>query len=266
MEESRIKSIFTEGKAFVPYIMGGDPNIELSRRVGEAVAESGADILELGIPFTDPIADGQTIQEASVRALIANIKPSDVLELACHIRKKYDVPIVLMTYFNLVYSCGPQIFMERARKKGVEGMIIPDMPVEEAKQIIRLGRRNHMDIILLAAPTTPERRLRMIAKNTSGFLYLVSLLGVTGERNSLGEDAINLISRVKSLTDSLPVAVGFGISKPEHVVSALKAGADGVIVGSAIVRRISRYTEVGEEAMLAEVSEYVKRMKAATKI
>ncbi len=251
--------------ALIAYVMGGDPNPRLSQRVVEAVIKGGADILELGIPFSDPIADGKVIQAAGVRALTSGTRPKDVMRIADAAKQIGDLPIVLMTYYNVLYSQGVDRFLEEASKHHVDGTIIPDLPVEEAASYRRLAKRYGMDTIMLAAPTTTPERMKTIVASSSGFLYFVSLLGVTGARKNLGENAVSLIRFAENYTrGKIPLAVGFGISKPEHVSTVIGAGADGAIVGSAIVDRVASRGR-GAEEMLEDVGGFVRQLKAATK-
>jgi tryptophan synthase alpha chain len=245
--------------------MGGDPNPTTSVEVAEAVLNGGADILEIGIPFSDPIADGKTIQAAGVRALASGTRPRDVLNIAAEINKAHDVPIVLMTYFNPVFSQGVDQFLHACRKAGVDGIIVPDLPFGESHGFAKAAKAKGVDSILLAAPTTTEERMNEIVANTSGFLYLVSLLGVTGPREELTPNTVGLVRFARRFTfGRVPLAVGFGISKPEHVRAVLRSGADAVIVGSAIVNRVADF-EANNETSLKNVEGYVRSMKSATR-
>jgi tryptophan synthase alpha chain len=245
--------------------MGGDPNPKTCDEVIGAILRGGADILEVGIPFSDPIADGKSVQAAGVRALKSGTRPADVLRLVAEVRKKSDVPVVLMTYYNPVFARGTGEFLEESRKSGVDGIIIPDLPLEEAGAFGRAARRRGIDSVLLAAPTTSTERMKKIVANTSGFLYLVSLLGVTGAREELGEGTVSLVKFAKRYTEGeVPLAVGFGISRPEHVKAVIGAGADAAIVGSAIVDRVGKMA--GEDrAGLKAIQEYVRSLKEATR-
>ncbi len=245
--------------------MGGDPNPAASLRAMESVVEGGADILEIGIPFSDPIADGRSIQSAAVRALGSSTTPSLVLEMASKVKDGHGTPVVIMTYFNPVLSAGVSGFLDSARKKGVDGIIVPDLPLEEASEFGRAARKRGIDSILLAAPTTGVERMKEIVKNTSGFLYLVSVLGVTGARRDLKADTLSLVRSVTQHTrGKMPLAVGFGISRPEHVKAVVGAGADAAIVGSAVVDLVGK-TVTGEEESLLRVEDYVRSMKQAAK-
>lgn len=244
--------------------MGGDPDPESSSDVAGAVLRGGADMIEIGIPFSDPIADGRSIQAAGVRALVSRTKPGDVLGIAAEVKKKRDVPVVLMTYFNPVFSRGVGSFLDRARKSGVDGIIVPDLPLEEAHSFGKAAQKRGIDSVLLAAPTTTEERMRKIVASTSGFLYLVSVLGVTGARHDLKESTVKLVGFANRFTAGrVPLAVGFGISRPWHVRAVLKAGADAAIVGSSIVDRVGEL-ESDRRGALKRVEEYVRSLKDAT--
>ena len=245
--------------------MGGDPTPETSHSIVDAVVRGGADIVELGIPFSDPIADGTSIQAAGVRALSAGTRPRDVLEIARRAKEKHGIPIIIMSYFNILFSQGVDNFMRQSRKSGVDGMIVPDLPVDEVGPYSAAARMNLLDTILLAAPTTSPNRMKLLASHSSGFLYLVSLMGVTGARESLQEGAVSLVKYAKKYTrGKIPLAVGFGISKPEHVRAVLEAGAEGAIVGSGIVNQVESYKN-DTEGMLSEIERYVNSLKLSTK-
>jgi tryptophan synthase alpha chain len=244
--------------------MGGDPDLGTCQEVIWAVVRGGADILEVGIPFSDPIADGKSVQAAGVRALASGTRPADVLRLVAEVRKRSDVPVALMTYYNPVFARGAGEFLDGSKKSGVDGLIIPDLPLEEAGAFGRAARKRGIDSVLLAAPTTSPDRMKRIVANTSGFLYLVSLLGVTGARKKLREGTVSLVKFARRYTEGkVPLAVGFGISRPEHVKAVLEAGADAAIVGSAIVERVGGLA--GEDrAGLKSIEEYVRSLKVST--
>ncbi len=251
--------------ALIGYITAGDPAPEYTTSIAEALIEGGVDILELGLPFSDPIADGSTIQAASVRALSAGTKPTMVLEMAREIRLKHDVPVAIMTYYNPVFKMGLAQFLQLAKDCSVNGLIIPDLPVEEATEYYRTAKANSIDTIFLAAPSTSDERLQKIVACTSGFLYLVSHFGVTGERKTVEDSTIRLIKRVLPYTEQhVPLAVGFGISKPEHVKCIIEAGADAVIVGSAFVNVIQR-NKGNIDKTVAELCEIARGLKDACK-
>ena len=244
--------------------MGGDPDPQVSVDVAEAVLKGGADIIELGIPFSDPIADGRAVQAAGVRALKSGTKPADVLRIATEVKRARDTPVVGMTYFNPILSRGASAFLDAARRSGVDGVIVPDLPLDEARKFGSAARVRGVDSILLAAPTTGEERMKKIVANTSGFLYLVSVLGVTGAREQLKDSTVRLVKFAKRFTQGkVPLAVGFGISKPEHVRTMIGAGADAAIVGSAIVDRVAAIDR-GEDEALTRIEAYVRSLKRAT--
>ena len=266
---SRIAETF-EGLAdrheggLIAYVMGGDPSPAETGRIIDALIKGGADIVEVGIPFSDPIADGKSIQEAGVRALAAGTRPADVLEIVRSSRERHRVPFVLMTYFNIFYSQGVESFLAKVAESGADGVIIPDLPLDEVGSYAGLARARGLDMVLLASPTTTGDRMRVLVKNTSGFLYLVSLMGVTGARDKIGEDAPRLIRFAKKYSEGkVPLAVGFGISRPEHVSTVISAGADAAIVGSGIVNIIERNR--GESKVIpGKIEEYVRGLKGAT--
>jgi tryptophan synthase alpha chain len=252
--------------ALVAYVMGGDPDMSTSAAVIDAVVRGGADIVEVGIPFSDPIADGKSIQAADVRSLAAGTTPAQVLELIAGAKARSPgVPIIAMTYYNILYSNGLGKFLAAARGHGVDGLIVPDLPFDEIQEYSPLAKRYALDAVLLAAPTTTPARMKAIAKHTSGFLYLVSLTGVTGARSDVQQSTVGLIQFAKRYADKVPLGVGFGISTPEHVRAVLAAGAAAVVVGSAIVDRVAGYQKDGPARMLANVQSYVRSLKDATK-
>ncbi len=245
--------------------MGGDPDPKTSSEVIDAVLRGGADILELGVPFSDPIADGRSVQAAGVRALKSGTRPADVLRLASEVKKAHDVPVVLMTYFNPIFSRGASPFLDGAQKSGVDGVIVPDLPLDEAGAFGKAARARGVDAVLLAAPTTTEEHMKRIVANTSGFLYLVSVLGVTGVRKELEESTVELVKFAKKFSrGKVPLAVGFGISCPEHVRTVIRAGADAAIVGSAIVDRVAEVGK-GKGKALGEIEDYVRSLKDAAR-
>ena len=259
--EERFKRARRIGRSlFIPYITGGYPDMETCRRILEVMAEAGAEIIELGIPFSDPIADGVTIQEATFKALQAGTTPKKVLELAKEFSSKHDVSIVILTYLNPVYRMGLRRFMEEASSHGVGGVIIPDLPLEEAGPVKRIAMEHGVSLVLLAAPTTSDERLARILDETMGFAYLVSLTGTTGERESLPPTAIQLLRRSKSLNPEKPVAVGFGVSRPDQAVELARLGADGIIVGSRIISEIKRSTSDPEKAVERLVKGFVEAL------
>ncbi|MEW6002718.1 MAG: tryptophan synthase subunit alpha [Nitrospirota bacterium] len=224
-------------KAFIPYIMAGDPDIEKTKDFVLIFEECGADIVELGVPFTDPLADGPTIQRASERALRNGITLKKVITFVRDLRKNTHIPIILMTYYNPVFKYPEEIFVRDAKEAGIDGVIIPDLPPDEAGDLIKLSRRTGLDTIFLLAPTSKEERMKKVSKASSGFIYYVSITGITGALLQMDGSMEALISEIKKHTEK-PIAVGFGISTPEEA-SAVAGLSDGVIVGSAIVKMIN---------------------------
>ena len=245
------------GKALIPYIMAGDPDMAATGRMILELEKSGADIIELGVPFSDPLADGPTIQRAAIRALKGRVNLSHVFSLVRDVRKKTQVPIVLMLYYNLVLKYGEDRFVKDAVSAGVDGVIVPDLPPEEAEGLMDAADRYGLDVIFLLAPTSSPDRIRLVAGSSRGFIYYVSLTGVTGARVALDKGIQSGVRKIRRVTGK-PVCVGFGISGPEQ--AAMVSGwADGVIVGSAIVGIMERSMDV--EAMLKKVGGFVRGIK-----
>lgn len=244
-------------KALIPYIMAGDPNLE---RTGELVIEmagQGADVIELGVPFSDPIADGPTIQKASERALKGSASLSKILTLVADLRRQVQIPIVLMTYYNPVLRYGVERFVEEAVTSGVDGLIIPDLPPEEGQDLISYSKRLNLDVVLLLAPTSTKERMKKISHASSGFIYYVSMTGITGARLDDIEEVQRKIDEIRGYTKK-PISVGFGISDPVQAANIARF-ADGVIVGSAIVRKIE---ETGDNpTLIKKVGEFVQSLK-----
>ncbi len=230
----------------VAYLTAGDPSLAASREIVLAAAQAGADVVELGVPFSDPIADGPVIQRASERALRAGTTLSDVLELVADLRRASQVPLVLFSYFNPILQMGLENFARRAAEAGADGVLVTDLTPEEAGEYRRILRGAGLDTIFLAAPTTPEERIERIAQASSGFLYLISRTGVTGQRDRLPEDLGALVERARRAT-ALPLAVGFGIARPEHV-RALVGQVDAAVVGSALVAEAARAASSADAA------------------
>lgn len=240
----------SEGRcAFIPYMTGGFPDPATCEQIVETLAANGADVVEIGIPFSDPLADGPTIQEAAKQALDKGTTPVGVLELVSRVSAKVSTPIVVMTYVNPVFKMGTEEFASRAADSGVAGVIIPDLPPEEADEWLAAAARHGLDTIFLVAPTTPLSRVELVGSKSSGFLYYVSMTGVTGTDCSISDEMRDEIGRVRGLSKS-PVAVGFGISTPEQA-SALADAADGVIVGSALIREVRNQTDRAEQVAVA---------------
>jgi tryptophan synthase alpha chain len=240
-----LSKIFAELKerheaALIAYLTVGDPQLKYTPKLAAALIEGGADVIELGIPFSDPIADGPTIQAAVTRSLKGGAKPLDALDVAKTIREQYnDTPLVLMTYFNPIFRVGLEKFLAQSKNAGVSGIIVPDLPVEESADYKKECNAAGVDTIFLASPSTDPPRLKKILDQTSGYLYLISLYGVTGVRANISDEAVDLVRRYSSMVGgSVPLAVGFGISKADHVKRLVDAGTDGVIVGSAFVKVI----------------------------
>ena len=253
---SKIAEAFAKGKAFIPFITCGDPDLATTAACVRAMVNNGANLVELGIPFSDPTAEGPVIQSANVRALSGGVTTDKVFELVRELRRDVRVPLVFMTYANVVFSYGTERFLRRCQETGVDGIILPDVPYEEKEEFQPLCRQYGVDFISLIAPTS-ENRIAMIAKEAEGFLYLVSSLGVTGTRTEITTDLGSIVKVVRENTD-IPCAVGFGISTPEQA-AAMAAVSDGAIVGSAIVRLLERYGKDAPE----QVGHFVGEMKRA---
>ncbi|MBE5924410.1 MAG: tryptophan synthase subunit alpha [Lachnospiraceae bacterium] len=253
---SRISDAFAKGKVFIPFVTGGDPNVETTYRIIMAMVENGADIIEIGIPFSDPIAEGPVIQEADIRALASGTTTDSLFDLVVRLRKETDVPLIFMTYMNPIYVYGTDNFMKKCAEVGIDGVIVPDVPFEEKEELRQQCEDNGLDLISMIAPTS-EARIESIAKEAKGFIYCVSSLGVTGVRSEITTDIGEMVRHVKNVTDT-PVAVGFGISTPEQA-KKMAGLSDGAIVGSAIVKIIAKH---GKDAV-PYVAEYVKSMKEA---
>ena len=253
---SNTQRAFARGKAFIPFITCGDPDLATTEKLAVAMAAAGADLIELGIPFSDPTAEGPVIQAANMRALGGGATTDKIFETAERIRKQTDVPLAFMTYANVVFSRGADRFAARMRETGVDALILPDVPLEEKEEFAAPCRSHGIDFISLVAPTSAARTER-IAADAEGFVYCVSSLGVTGERAALSGAAAATVRRVKAVKN-IPCAVGFGISTPEQA-AAMAAISDGVIVGSAIVRLIAEH---GKDC-IPFVTDYVKAMKSA---
>lgn len=253
---SKIRSAFENGKAFIPFITCGDPDLETTAAVVRAAAENGADLIELGIPFSDPTAEGPVIQGANVRALRGGVTTDKIFDLVRELRRDVTIPMVFMTYANVVFSYGAERFISTCREIGIDGLILPDLPFEEKEEFQPLCRQYGVDLISLIAPTS-ENRIAMIAKEAEGFLYIVSSLGVTGTRSEIKTDLAAIVKVVRENT-AIPCAIGFGISTPEQA-KRMADTADGAIVGSAIIKLLERY---GKDAP-AQIGAYVKLMKDA---
>lgn len=257
---SNIAKAFENGKAFVPFITCGDPDLETTAKCVVEMQKAGAALIELGIPFSDPTAEGPVIMEASLRALEAGCTTDKVFEMVRKLRTEMGVtvPMVFMTYANVVFSYGIERFCQKASEVGIDGMILPDVPFEEKDEFDGICKNYGLDLISLIAPTS-EERIAMIAKEASGFIYIVSSLGVTGVRSEITTDIPSIVASVRAASDT-PCAIGFGISTPEQA-QKMSQSADGVIVGSAIVKLVAQYGKDAPE----HVGEYVKSMVDAIK-
>ena len=249
---------FAKGKAFIPFITCGDPDLGTTKEIVKVMVDNGADLVELGIPFSDPTAEGPVIQGANLRALKGGVTTDKIFDMVAELPKEVTVPMVFMTYANVVYSYGIERFAKRAAEVGMDGLILPDVPFEEKEEFAPAFREQGMDLISLIAPTSHER-IAMIAKEAEGFVYCVSSLGVTGMRNVITTDVGAMVKLVKEASD-IPAAIGFGISNPEQAANMAEK-SDGVIVGSAIVKLVEKY---GKEAP-SHVAEFVKSMKDAVR-
>lgn len=272
-EMNRIDEVFQELRrvdqcALIPFITAGDPDLETTRPLIQALADAGADLVELGMPYSDPIADGPVIQAAYNRALSRNIQLGDILDCVAKRSKEVSVesenkenrpPLISMISYSLVFRYGPEAFFKRAVQSGFDGAIIPDLPVQECGDISKVAADQGLCLIQLITPTTPMDRAETIVNSTTGFIYYVSVTGITGERTQLPASLGDRIQSIRSLTD-LPVCVGFGISQPDQV-QELREIADGVIVGSAIVRRMEENKELSQAEQIAEVGEFVATLK-----
>jgi tryptophan synthase alpha chain len=246
-------------RALVPYFTAGDPSLADTRRLVLAAVERGADVVEVGIPFSDPLADGPVIQRAAQRALAAGVTLPRVLEMTRDLRGDTDVPLVFLTYYNSVLAFGLKAFCGTAVEAGVDGVIVADLPPEEAGPLATEARASGLDLIHLVAPTSTAARMRMIARASAGFVYMVSLTGVTGARAELPPDLVGHLQALRSITDK-PICVGFGIGTPEQA-AAVGRLADGVIVGSAVMRLVEQHA--GSPALLAEVGRFIAALKTS---
>lgn len=253
---SKIKTAFEKGKAFIPFITCGDPDLETTAAAVRAAAANGADLIELGIPFSDPTAEGPVIQGANLRALKGGVTTDKIFAFVKELRQDVKLPMVFMTYANVVFSYGAEKFISTCKEIEIDGLILPDLPYEEKEEFLPVCHKYGVDLISLIAPTS-ENRIAMIAKEAEGFLYIVSSLGVTGTRSEIKTDLASIVKVVRQNT-SIPCAIGFGISTPEQARKMADI-ADGAIVGSAIIKLLEKY----EKNAPGYIGEYVKEMKAA---
>jgi tryptophan synthase alpha chain len=267
LKENRIESKFNElknknQKALICYVVAGYPDIKTSEHIISSLINGGADIIEIGIPFSDPIADGSTIQDAIQNSLIAGTTPDMCLELSSRIRKTFpNIPLIIMTYSNILYRKGYIQFAKKAKASGIDGFIIPDIPIEESKEYLNTMQNIGMSTIFLVSPNTSEKRLKMISRICTGFLYAISVYGTTGERQGFDKYTIESIKRVKKVTaaEDIPLAVGFGISNPQHVKYMIDAGADAVIIGSAIIKKIKELEN--KDTLFTTLQKFIYELK-----
>ncbi len=262
---SRIDAVFAElrargARALIPYFTAGDPSLEVTRLLVEEAAARGADLIELGLPFSDPLADGPTIQRAGSRALAGGVSLAKLLPVVAALRGQVPAPLVLMTYLNPLHRYGLEAAARELAAAGFAGLIVPDVPPEESGPLDRAARAAGLDLVFLAAPTSGPERLRRIARQSRGFVYLVALTGITGERPELPPDLVALVRDLRAVTTK-PICVGFGISTPAQVAEVVRC-ADGAIVGSAIVRMVENLQ--GDPALVRKVGDFVAALKAAT--
>lgn len=255
------KQVFSElnGAALIPFFVIGDPDFDTSLEIVKTAIDAGADILELGIPFSDPIADGPTIQKADIRSLAGGMTMAKALEFVTKIKAYKDIPIGLLMYYNLVFQYGIEKFFADFHKAGVNSVLIADLSIDDADEIAPAARAAGLDTVFMITPVTDAERMSLIASKTTGFIYAVSLLGVTGSRDNLSDSVGEIVGKIKELTN-VPVCVGFGISTPAHAAAVAKAGADGVIIGSRIVQLIEENL-AHKPKMLHEVSAFVTEAK-----
>jgi len=264
---SRISQTFehlqkTHERALIPYVTAGDPDLEMTKRLVREMVRRGGDIIEIGVPFSDPLADGPIIQRASQRALQGGTTLRKILQTVSELRHEVDVPLVLMTYYNPVFRYGEEAFVADALDAGVDGIIVPDLPPEEGQSLIELTTDTPLEMIFLAAPTSTSARLALISEASRGFIYYVSRLGTTGVRDQLADDLRIMLEKVRAST-SKPIAVGVGVSTPEHVRLVAEL-ADGVVVGSAILKLIEELEDRADR--LEHVGDFVAALKAATRV
>ena len=254
------KSLRETGKcALIPFITAGDPDLTTTAKALRILDKSGADLIELGVPYSDPLADGPTIQAAATRALGRGVELDDVLELVKEVSGELRSPIILFTYYNPIFYRGVESFLKQIADAGVRGLVVPDLPLEEAEILMKPAAEMGIEVTLLVAPTSPIERIKAIAQQSQGFIYLVSVTGVTGMRSEIATRVENLLSSLRSVTDK-PIGVGFGISQPEQAQKVKQWGADAVIVGSAFVKRLAQGSP---EEGLKSIGEFCHSLKQA---
>ncbi|MEK0180773.1 MAG: tryptophan synthase subunit alpha [Oscillatoriales cyanobacterium] len=245
--------------ALIPFITAGDPDLETTAKALQVLDDNGADAIELGVPYSDPLADGPVIQAAATRALQHGTRLDDVLEMVAKVSPNLRSPIILFTYYNPILYRGVETFLQQIKSAGVQGLVVPDLPLEEAETLIQPANKLGIELTLLVAPTSPKSRIEAIAKQSQGFIYLVSVTGVTGVRDGLEKRAKELLQELRSVTEK-PIGIGFGISTPEHARQVKEWGADAAIVGSAFVKRLADGTP---EQGLESIGQFCKSLKVA---
>ncbi|MGB7442149.1 MAG: tryptophan synthase subunit alpha [Coleofasciculaceae cyanobacterium] len=244
--------------ALIPFITAGDPDLTTTAQALEVLDKSGADMIELGVPYSDPLADGPTIQAAATRALQRGVRLDDVLEMVKEVAPKLEAPLILFTYYNPILNRGIETFLRQIAAVGVRGLVVPDLPLEEAESLLKPAAEIGIEVVLLVAPTSPPERIEAIAKQSQGFIYLVSVTGVTGMRTQIESRVQDILTQMRTITDK-PIGVGFGISQPEHAQQVKNWGADAVIVGSAFVKRLAEGTP---EEGLSAIGEFCQSLKS----
>ena len=247
--------------ALIPFFVIGDPDFDTSLEIVKAAIDAGADILELGIPFSDPIADGPAIQKADIRSMKSGMNMAKALDFIRQLKEYRDIPIGLLMYYNLVFQYGTEKFFHDFHKSGVNSVLVADLCIDDAGEILQPAMSAGLDTVFMVTPNTTRDRMKLIASKTTGFIYTVSVLGVTGSRNELSSQVEGLVNKLKTITD-VPACVGFGISSPEHAATIAKAGADGVIIGSKIVGFIEKNLE-NKSKMKNDISAFLKQVKSA---
>jgi tryptophan synthase alpha chain len=245
--------------ALIPFITAGDPDLQTTAQALRILDQSGADLIELGVPYSDPLADGPTIQAAATRALKRGVRLDDVLEMVQGVTPDLKAPLILFTYYNPILNRGIPSFLQQIKSVGVKGLVVPDLPLEEAQALLKPAAQMGIDVVLLVAPTTPKERIEAIAFQSQGFIYLVSVTGVTGMRNQLESRVLDILQQIRTFTNK-PIGVGFGISQPEHAQQVKNWGADAVIVGSAFVKRLADGTP---EEGLSAIGKFCQSLKSA---
>lgn len=257
---ARFKSLRDRSQcALIPFITAGDPDLETTAQALRVLDQSGADIIELGVPYSDPLADGPTIQAAATRALQRGVRLDDVLEMVKNVAPEVKAPIILFAYYNPILNRGIESFLKEIAAVGVQGLVVPDLPLEEAESLLKPAAEIGIEVILLVAPTSPQERIEAIAQQSQGFIYLVSVTGVTGMRTQLESRVQDILVQMRTVTDK-PIGVGFGISQPEQAEQVKNWGADAVIVGSAFVKRLA---DAEPAEGLQSIGEFCKQLKLA---